>query len=449
MSPRNSLSLTVSFLLLVSNVSVAKDYYVATTGNDNFPGTQSQPFRSISCGLRNARQPGDAVILRKGTYPQSRSINLIFSGRPGKLITLRAFPGEEVIIDGRQTPPDTSLINVLAHHVQIQGLTVRNASKNGICLWGPGSRIHDVNVIGNQIQNCQYSSIYAGFNSLEDPVRDLLFENNIVSHCVLMNAGNQHTSWSFGLGAGLSKNITIRNNRVSRCFGEGIGLYLSDKGVIEGNTVSDNFSVNVYLDNTTNTLVSRNLVYSTKDKKFYRFDHPASGIQIANENYRGYSNPSSNNTIIGNILIDNHFAIYSGSYQRGGGLKQTLIAHNTAYGSTGPLLMIDADNGHQQSRIINNIFQQTGRAPLTSIQEPLAQIEFHHNLWYGGTPQQGVRGAGDLLANPLFKNPGGYSMDDYQLRLTSPARNTGVRLDELKPYLGNQKQNTTVNLGAQ
>lgn len=445
---RYSLILTVIFLLLISGVSTAKEYYVATTGNDKSPGTQKQPFRSITHGLRNATQPGDAVIIRKGTYPQSRSINLTFSGRPGKLITLRAFPGEEVIIDGIAAPLETNLINVLAHHVQIQGLTLRNARNIGISLWGAGSHIHNNVIIGNRILNCHNSGIYAGFNSLDDPVRNLLIKDNTVTDCVRMNSRTPHTQWGFGVGAGLSKNITIRNNTVSHCYGEGIGLFLSDRGTIEDNVVHDNYSVNIYLDNTTHTRVSRNLVYSTKDKKFYRFNHPASGIQIANEYYRGFSNPSSNNTIVGNILIGNYYAFCYGNYQRGGGLKQTLIAHNTAYGSTGSLLRINADQGHQQSRIINNIFQQEGPSALTEIQGPLEQIKFHHNLWYGGRPLQEVRGTGDILANPLFTKAGGYSTKDYQLRPTSPARNTGIRLDELKPYLM-KKQKTTVNIGAQ
>ncbi|QDT27750.1 hypothetical protein Enr10x_30800 [Gimesia panareensis] len=434
--------------LLSADELAATDYYVAPTGNDQNPGSLHQPFRTIARGLNSARRPGDSVIVRKGNYPQSRPLNLINSGTTGNLITLQAMQGETVIVDGRSTPADSSLINVLAHHVQIRGLTIRNAQKIGISLWGPGNRIHHVTISGNRIEQCQNSGIYAGYNRLDDPVRDLLFEGNTVTDCVLMNQNEPHQRWSFGVGAGLSKHVTIRNNTVSRCYGEGIGLYLSDKGTIAGNTVSDNFSVNIYLDNTTHTLVSRNLVYSTGKSQFYRFNHPASGIQIANENYGGYTNLSSHNTLVGNILVNNYYAIYSGNYQRGGGLRQTLIAHNTACGSTGPLLHIDADQGHQQSRIVNNIFQQTGRARLTDVAGPVDQIEFAHNLWYGGTPQQAVRGAGDIRANPQLKNAGRFQIQDYDLRPLSPAKNTGTRLNELSSFYPDRSTSSTVNLGA-
>ncbi|MCA9023504.1 MAG: right-handed parallel beta-helix repeat-containing protein, partial [Planctomycetaceae bacterium] len=280
-------------LLLISNVTVAKDYYIATTGNDQNPGTLNQPFRTISRGLNSARQPGDNVIVRKGIYPQARTLNLANPGAADNYITLKAYRDEEVIIDGSNLPENATLIAVLSHHIRIQGFTVRNSQNIGISIWGPGTRVHAVEVIGNRVHHCQNSGIYAGFNRLSDPVRDLLIADNIISECSLMNEGGRFSQWSFGAGAGLSRKVTIRNNTVSQCYGEGIGLYLSNKGTIEGNTVHDNYSVNIYLDNTTNTRVSRNLVYSTGDKRFYRFNQPASGIQIANENYPGFNNPSS------------------------------------------------------------------------------------------------------------------------------------------------------------
>lgn len=440
--------LVVLLAFLSAGPLSATDYYVATSGNNQNPGTQNQPFRTVARGINAARQPGDTVLIRAGIYSQSRTLNLANSGTEGRFITLKAFENEEVIIDGSNLPEDATLIAVLAHHIRIQGLTVRNSQNIGISIWGPGTRVHAVEVSGNRVHHCQNSGIYAGFNRLHDPVRDLLIADNIISECSLMNEGGRYNQWSFGAGAGLSRKVTIRNNTVSHCYGEGIGLYLSNKGTIEGNTVHDNFSVNIYLDNTTNTHVSRNLVYSTEDRRFYRFNHPASGIQIANETYPGFNNPSSDNTIVGNILVNNFHAIYSGSYQRGGGLKRTLIAHNTACGSTGSLLHIDADGGHDRSHIVNNIFLQTGRAPLTDVKGTNDQIEFDHNLWFGGTPQQVVLGTGDIRANPQWKKPGGYQIEDYDLRPLSPAKNRGIRLNELSSFYPDQSASSTVNLGA-
>tara|TARA_R110001592_G_scaffold159467_4_gene391004 strand:+ start:2352 stop:3710 length:1359 start_codon:yes stop_codon:yes gene_type:complete len=450
----NQLKRTASYIAIIlvilsgANVSRAKDFYVSTSGNNQNPGTQNQPFRTVARGINAARQPGDTVLIRAGIYPQIRTLNLANPGTEGRFITLKAFENEEVIIDGSNLPEDATLIAVLAHHIRIQGLTVRNSQNIGISIWGPGTRVHAVEVSGNRIHHCQNSGIYAGFNRLSDPVRDLLIADNIISECSLMNEGGQYNQWSFGAGAGLSRKVTIRNNTVSHCYGEGIGLYLSNKGTIEGNTVHDNYSVNIYLDNTTNTRVSRNLVYSTEDQRFYRFNHPASGIQIANENYQGFNNPSSHNVITNNILIGNYIAISSGSYQRGGGLKHTLIANNTAWGSIGPLLHIDADTRHYKSRISNNIFKQTGKSPLTDIQGSTTQIEFSNNLWHGGVPQQSARSTNDLYADPLLVNGGTFNPEAYQLSESSPARNAGMKLPEVELDFNGKPRNNRINLGA-
>ncbi|QDU09706.1 right-handed parallel beta-helix repeat-containing protein [Gimesia aquarii] len=438
----------ILIVLTMTTTLPAADYYVATTGSDQNPGSLRQPFRTISRGLAAARKPGDSVIVRAGVYSQSRTINIVNSGSKGKYITLRSFKDEKVIIDGSNTPTDANLIAVLTHHIRIQGLEIRNSNGIGIGAWGPGSRIHAVEIIGNNIHHCRRSGAYAGFNNLSDPVRDILMKDNTIKNCVLINEKLSSSSWNFGLGAGLSKNVTLKNNTVSECYGEGIGLYLSDHGVIEDNVVHDNYSVNIYLDNTTNTQVTRNLVYTTNDNKFYRFNQPASGIQIANENYREYTNLSSHNTVTNNILIGNYFAFYSGSYQRGGGLRHTIFAHNTAYGSTGPLLHIDADQGHQVSRFVNNIFKQTGEAQITDIQGPTDQIEFRNNLWHGGIPHRAVKSANDVYADPLFIKGGSKNAKDYQLQSNSPARNTGIKTKEVgSDFGGNQRKNRT-DLGA-
>lgn len=448
LSPIKTFPLAVLLAFLSAGTLSAADYYVATTGNDQNPGSLNQPFRTIARGLNSARQPGDNVIVRKGMYPQSRTLNLTNPGAADNYITLKAYRDEEVIIDGSNLPENATLIAVLAHHIRIQGFTVRNSQNIGISIWGPGTRVHAVEVTGNHVHHCQNSGIYAGFNRLSDPVRDLLIADNIISECSLMNEGGRFSQWSFGAGAGLSRKVTIRNNTVSHCYGEGIGLYLSNKGTIEGNRVHDNFSVNIYLDNTTNTRVSRNLVYSTGDKRFYRFNQPSSGIQIANENYQGFNNLSSHNVITDNILIGNHFAISSGSYQRGGGLKRTIIANNTAWSSTGPLLHIDADAGHDRSRIVNNIFKQTGNIPLTDIQGSTAQIEFSNNVWHGGVPQQSARSTSDIHADPLLVNGGVLEPEAYRLRENSPARNAGIILPEVDQDFNGKPRGDRNHIGA-
>ena len=142
----NQLKRTASYIAIIlvilseANVSRAKDFYVSTSGNNQNPGTQNQPFRTVARGINAARQPGDTVLIRAGIYPQIRTLNLANPGTEGRFITLKAFENEEVIIDGSNLPEDATLIAVLAHHIRIQGLTVRNSQNIGISIWGPGTQ---------------------------------------------------------------------------------------------------------------------------------------------------------------------------------------------------------------------------------------------------------------------------------------------------------------------
>ncbi|MEX2400229.1 MAG: right-handed parallel beta-helix repeat-containing protein, partial [Rhodothermales bacterium] len=70
-----------------------------TNGSDSNAGTQSNPWKTISRSTgEGVLQPGDAVIIRGGTYRES--IAPQEAGVAGKQIAFVAFPGEKVVITG-------------------------------------------------------------------------------------------------------------------------------------------------------------------------------------------------------------------------------------------------------------------------------------------------------------------------------------------------------------
>ena len=77
--------------------------YVSPSGNDEDPGTDKQPFGTISRGLHGASptsslQPGDVLFLRGGTYVEDVYVRGL-AGTPGHEITIQSFPGERAVID--------------------------------------------------------------------------------------------------------------------------------------------------------------------------------------------------------------------------------------------------------------------------------------------------------------------------------------------------------------
>src|SRR5262245_21244695 len=93
---------TAYLLLLVGwSPAMAATWYVATGGNDNNPGTQGQPFRTIQRGI-DASSHGDTVLVGNGKYSGVGNRNLNFGGRN---ITLRSQGGQALcVIDGANDP---------------------------------------------------------------------------------------------------------------------------------------------------------------------------------------------------------------------------------------------------------------------------------------------------------------------------------------------------------
>jgi len=66
-------------------------------GDDAGPGTKRKPWCTINRALKKLR-PGDTLCLRGGTYFEN--VYCAVAGTKEKPITIRAYPGERVIIDG-------------------------------------------------------------------------------------------------------------------------------------------------------------------------------------------------------------------------------------------------------------------------------------------------------------------------------------------------------------
>lgn len=67
--------------------------------DDTGDGSEGRPFRSIERAMApGALQPGDAVLIREGTY--YGPIIPATGGAPGRRITIAAYPGEEVVVSG-------------------------------------------------------------------------------------------------------------------------------------------------------------------------------------------------------------------------------------------------------------------------------------------------------------------------------------------------------------
>ena len=97
-------------------LSHAAEFYVATTGDDANPGSQSQPFATVQ-RAQDAVAPGDIVLIRGGTCHMTEAqiarrkgifayiTYLDKSGTPDKRINYWAYQGERPVFDCSTVKP--------------------------------------------------------------------------------------------------------------------------------------------------------------------------------------------------------------------------------------------------------------------------------------------------------------------------------------------------------
>src|SRR5688572_9214143 len=183
---------------------------------------------------------------------------------------------------------------------------------------------------------------------------DTTIENNVAYNNVLENTAHATSGgWAGTLVVTRTNGATFRGNRVYNNDGEAIIVNLTNNATVYGNELFDNFSQGVFLDNARFVTVDANLIYSTGNTRYYRDGFPGQGIAVANESYTD-SNPSSDNTIINNIVVGTRWGFYYGSFENGGGLKNTRVANNTFHKTAQELVRIASD-AHANSVVENNI----------------------------------------------------------------------------------------------
>ena len=443
----------------------AADWYVATTGDDAAAGTLAAPFGTIAHGIA-AVADGDTLWVRGGIYDIVSDIGIW--GRHGTATGKRriaAYPGETPILDGSSRTSGNFLIYVGSNHWIVEGLTLRNNPKGGgLGIWNAGN----ITFRNNTITTMDGGGISTFSN---DPTRatctDILYEGNVVTDVVRSNRNLDQNGWGSGIGFAMTTRGVMRNNTVRQAYGEGILSYLSDQIAYQGNRIEDTFATGLYIDNGTNCVVERNVVYHSRNSGTYWRNNsdgigPHNGIQIANEDYTdggskpAFSNPSRNNIIRSNVIIRARAGFYYGSYQNGGGLKSSTIANNVFYDSQDSAIHVDKD-AHASTVFVNNIAVQTGTAKMGAglngtLAECFAGLTLHHNLWYGGAGVFGtpLAGMGDVLADPKFLDAGPTrsASAGYKPGAGSPAIDAGVAIAVITDDITGAARTGTMDLGA-
>ena len=258
-------------------------YFVATTGKDSNPGTQSTPWRTIQHAADTAHA-GSTVYVRGGIYEELVRINVSGNATAG-FITFKSYPHEIAVLDATHFTPEgrQGVLTIQDQsYVRIEGLEIRNFRTAehrlvplGINVIGSGSHIE---LLKNNVHHIEQTfqgrdapgrggngfgiAVYG--RNAKTPITDLIIDGNQVHH---LKTGSSES---------LVVNGNVTNFRITR------------------NIVHDNNNIGIdvigfertapdpAVDQARDGVVSQNLVYNitSRGNPAYRNDESSDGIYV-------------------------------------------------------------------------------------------------------------------------------------------------------------------------
>ena len=240
--------LAVGLLGLPQVVRAAGTYYVDCSAGSNGSGSQSSPWNNLTTVNNTTFSPGDSILFKRGAtcsgtlWPKG-------SGSSAASITLGAYgSGALPVINGGSNLEALKLYDQEYWH--IQNLEVTGGTKYGVHVTGSGSGmvmdhfrltnlvVHDV---WGGTMTTKFSGLVVlavaetGSDTFSDVVIDGVTAYNTTQWCGIMVLGARGSDLSDR--SRRASNVVIRNCIAHDVFGDGIVMFLVNKGLIAKSVV--------------------------------------------------------------------------------------------------------------------------------------------------------------------------------------------------------------------
>ena len=388
-----SLSLIVMLFVCVSVAfgQPNSSFYVATTGDDSNPGTQTAPWRTVQHAADSVRA-GSTVNVRGGIYQELVSIKASGNATDG-YITFRSYPGETAVLDADHFAPDgrSAILTIPDRsYVRIEGFEIRNfrtaehrLAPLGMSVMGAGSHIE---LLKNNVHHIEQNfngrdapgrggngfgiAVYG--TDAKTPISELVIDGNEVHH---LKTGSSESL----VVNGNVTNFRITHNVVHDNNNIGIDVIGFERtapdpavdqardGVVSGNLVynitsrgnpaygNDVSSDGIYVDGGTRILIEQNIIHdvdfgielasehqnratsyiTARNNLIYHCN--TAGVSIGG--YAPERGHTDHCTVVNNTLSDNDTAgTGSGEFQMQWNMADDIFANNIVY--AGPRCLV-------------------------------------------------------------------------------------------------------------
>jgi Right handed beta helix region/Protein of unknown function (DUF1565) len=389
----------LSFIMLWVGVSGAfgqsnSSFYVAKTGNDSNPGTQTAPWRTIQHAADTVGA-GSTINVRGGIYEERVTLKASGNATDG-YITFRSYPGETAILDAEHLVPEGRGGILTIHnqsYVRIEGFEIRNyhtaerrLTPLGISVIGAGSHIE---LLKNNVHHIEQTfdgrdapghgangfgiAVYG--TDAKTPISELVIDGNEVHH---LKTGSSESL----VVNGNVTNFRITHNVVHDNNNIGIDVIGFERtapdpavdqardGVVSGNLVynitsrgnpaygNDENSDGIYVDGGTRILIEQNVMHDVDFGIELASEHKdrATSYIVARNNliyhchtagvsiggYAPERGHTEHSTVVGNTLYDNDTSrTGSGEFQMQWNLSDNIFANNIVYAGPRCLLTLN------------------------------------------------------------------------------------------------------------